>query len=137
MVYSYLLSFFLRIHVTKPLSSPPSIIKETEYYLLIFRSELHTWNPIFGFRIFMWEMLFLTTLTWNREVCPVSRGFKIVKCTCIQTKQLQPKVMHQKSSSFEFVIFPFQLWIFAGWCMKGFVCEIWFFILGHLAQITC
>ena len=38
----YLLSFFLRIHVTKPLSSPPSIIKETEYYLLIFRSEFHT-----------------------------------------------------------------------------------------------
>ena len=32
---------------------------------------------------------------------------EIVKCTCIQTKQLQPKVMHQKSSSFEFVIFPF------------------------------
>ena len=47
---------------------------------------------------------------------------EIVKCTCIQTKQLQPKLMHQKSSSFEFVIFPFQLWIFAGRCIKGFVC---------------
>ena len=47
---------------------------------------------------------------------------EIVKCTCIQTEQLQPKLMHQKSSSFEFVIFPFQLWIFAGRCIKGFVC---------------
>ena len=47
---------------------------------------------------------------------------EIVKCTFIQTEQLQPKLMHQKSSSFEFVIFPFQLWIFAGRCIKGFVC---------------
>ena len=97
MVYSYLLSFFLRIHVTKPLSSPPSIIKETEYYLLIFRSEFHTWNPIFGFRIFMWEMLFLTTLTWNREVCPVSRGFRNSKMHVysdwtITTKTYAPKI---------------------------------------------